>query len=195
MVIEDISAKDGQILKGLKKIKPKIYNDKRGSFHESWNKKDFADILGKEIEFVQDNESTSKIGVLRGLHYQLKQKPQSKLVRVTQGRIYDVAVDLRRSSDTFLKWAGIYLDDKLNEQLWIPSGFAHGFLTLSNFAKLNYKVTGYWSSVLEKTLLWNDSNINIEWPFDLIDFDQPILSNKDEQGLNLKEIIKKNFVF
>ena len=132
------------------------------TWHESWNKKDFAGILGKEIEFVQDNESTSKIGVLRGLHYQLKQQPQSKLVRVTQGRIYDVVVDFRESSDTFLKWAGVYLDDKLNEQLWIPSGFAHGFLTLSNFAKLNYKVTGYWSSVLEKTLLWNDSNINIE---------------------------------
>ena len=195
MVIEDISTKDGHILNGLKKIKPKIHNDNRGSFHESWNKKNFADIIGREIEFVQDNESTSRIGVLRGLHYQLKQEPQSKLVRVTQGRIYDVVVDLRKSSGTYLKWAGVYLDDKLNEQLWIPSGFAHGFLTLSNFAKLNYKVTGYWSSVMEKTLLWNDSHIDIEWPFDLRGFDQPILSNKDKQGVNLNELIQKELVF
>ena len=162
-------------------LSPKVYSDNRGSFYESWNKKIFNDLLKINHEFVQDNHSISTEGTLRGLHYQIP-NPQGKLVRVISGEIYDVFVDLRESSSSFGQWSGVNLSSDNMKQIWIPPGFAHGFLTLSSKAEVLYKTTGYWQKENEKTIIWNDKNISIEWPTTK----KVIISEKDLNGIAFK---------
>lgn len=145
-------------------LEPKVFGDARGFFYESWNKKMLADV-GLDLEFVQDNHSRSSRGVLRGLHYQIQQ-PQGKLVRAVVGEVFDVAVDMRRSSPNFGKWVGFVLSAENKRLAWIPPGFAHGFLVLSDFAEFLYKTTEYYAPVHERSLLWNDPTVGIEWPLD-----------------------------
>lgn len=155
-------------------LEPKVFGDDRGFFYESFNAKAFAQATGIEREFVQDNHSRSARNVLRGLHYQISQ-PQGKLVRVVSGRVFDVAVDIRRSSPRFGKWVGVELSAENKRQLWIPEGFAHGFVVLSEFAEFLYKTTDYYAPEFERSLGWNDPAIGIEWPFE----GEPLLSKKD----------------
>ena len=145
-------------------IEPEIFGDDRGFFFESFNQENFKKVTGKKINFVQDNHSKSIKGVLRGLHYQLPPKAQGKLVRVTQGEVFDVVVDLRQTSVTFGKWIGEILSAENKKQIWIPEGFAHGFLTLSDTAEFLYKTTNFYSLEHEHSIIWNDPNIGINWP-------------------------------
>ena len=145
-------------------IEPEIFGDDRGYFFESFNQENFKKVTSKKINFVQDNHSKSIKGVLRGLHYQLPPKAQGKLVRVTQGEVFDVVVDLRQTSVTFGKWAGETLSAENKKQIWIPEGFAHGFLTLSDTAEFLYKTTNFYSLEHERSISWNDPNIGINWP-------------------------------
>jgi dTDP-4-dehydrorhamnose 3,5-epimerase len=156
-------------------IEPQVFGDDRGFFYESFNQNKFEAALGHKINFVQDNHSKSVKGVLRGLHYQLPPKAQSKLVRVIQGEVFDVAVDVRHSSPTFGKWVGEILTGQNKKQLWIPEGFAHGFLTLSDTAEFLYKTTDFYSPEYEQSIIWNDKTIAIKWPFD----EHILLSSKD----------------
>lgn len=155
---------------------PKIFGDERGFFFESFNQKTFRELTGLDVSFVQDNHSKSQQGVLRGLHYQLPPKAQGKLVRVVQGEVFDVAVDIRKSSPTFGKWVGQMLSAENKQQMWIPEGFAHGFLTLSDTAEFLYKTTDYYAPEFERSIVWNDADIGVEWPF----ANMPILSGKDQ---------------
>lgn len=166
-------------------IEPKVFGDSRGFFMESWNQRSFNEAIGRSVEFVQDNHSRSTKGVLRGLHYQLIQ-PQGKLVRVPWGRVFDVAVDLRRFSPTFGKSVFAELSGQNHRQMWIPEGFAHGFLVLSETADFLYKTTDYYHPQSEHTLLWNDSALEINWPLDAI-AEAPGLSDKDQLGCLLKD--------
>jgi dTDP-4-dehydrorhamnose 3,5-epimerase len=166
-------------------IEPKIFRDERGLFFESFNAKLFEEITGLKAAFVQDNHSESIKNVLRGLHYQKGPYQQGKLVRVIHGEVFDVAVDLRKNQSTFGKWVGVILNDQNCRQLWIPPGFAHGFLTLSQRAVFLYKVTEYYASQFERCIIWNDSEIDVKWPL----IDQPILSLKDAQGEKMKDLI------
>jgi dTDP-4-dehydrorhamnose 3,5-epimerase len=161
-------------------IEPKVYGDDRGFFFESFNENDFSKAVGRKITFVQDNHSLSKKGVLRGLHYQIEQT-QGKLVRVVSGAVFDVAVDLRSSSATFGKWVGVELSAENNKQLWVPEGFAHGFLVLSDEAEFLYKTTDYWHPSSECCLMWNDQTVNIQWPAIA---GSPQLNPKDTLGLS-----------
>jgi dTDP-4-dehydrorhamnose 3,5-epimerase len=161
-------------------IEPKIFGDDRGFFFESFNEDNFSKAIGKKVTFVQDNHSLSKKGVLRGLHYQMQQT-QGKLVRVVSGSVFDVAVDLRTSSSTFGKWVGIELSAENKKQLWIPEGFAHGFLVLSDHAEFLYKTTDYWNAASEQCIIWNDPSLNIKWPDIGI---SPALNPKDAVGLS-----------
>ena len=154
---------------------PKVFGDDRGFFFESFNANSFNAAVGYEVNFVQDNHSQSSRGVLRGLHYQLPPNPQGKLVRVTRGEVFDVAVDIRRSSATFGQWVGALLTEENHQQLWIPPGFAHGFVTLSDRADFLYKTTDFYSPVCERSIRWDDPEIAIDWHFE----GAPILSNKD----------------
>jgi dTDP-4-dehydrorhamnose 3,5-epimerase len=156
-------------------IEPQVFGDDRGFFYESFNQNKFEEAMGKKINFVQDNHSKSVKGVLRGLHYQLTPKAQGKLVRVIQGEVFDVAVDLRQLSPTFGKWTGEILSSDNKKQLWIPEGFAHGFLTLSDTAEFLYKTTDFYSKEHEQAIIWNDETIGIDWPSRNIS-----LSPKDE---------------
>ena len=167
-------------LEGLLVIEPKVFGDERGLFYESWNRRDFNALVGRDVDFVQDNYSRSVRGVLRGLHYQVKQ-PQGKLVRVISGDVFDVAVDLRRSSRTYGQWAGEKLTGENRRMLWIPEGFAHGFVVLSDAAEFLYKATDYYAPEHERTLLWNDPALNIAWPLE----GAPILKPKDAAGARL----------
>ena len=169
-------------IEGVKIIKSEIFQDSRGLFFESYNKKEFEKELGTNTIFVQDNYSKSKKGVLRGLHFQIN-KPQGKLIRVLRGEIFDVVVDLRKDSKSFSSWHGLTLSEENNEQLWVPSGLAHGFIVTSEYADVSYKVTDYWFPEFEKTLLWNDPKIGIDWPSN-----DPLLSKKDSQGLKFSEL-------
>ena len=161
-------------------LEPAVFKDDRGFFFESFNQKEFEDIVGLKTRFFQDNQSHSVRGVLRGLHYQIQQ-PQGKLVRAVQGEIFDVVVDLRRSSPTFGKWSGVKLSAGNRKQVWIPEGLAHGFFVLSETADVFYKVTDYYAPQHERALLWNDLDIGITWPLDR----EPILSAKDRAALPL----------
>ncbi len=163
-------------------LEPKVFGDSRGFFFESFNAKNFAQATSLNVSFVQDNHSRSSKGVLRGLHYQVQQT-QGKLVHVTQGAVFDVAVDIRKSSPTFGKWVGCELSDSNHRQLWIPPGFAHGFMVLSESADFLYKTTDYYAPVHERCIAWNDPSIDIQWPKDIT----PLLSAKDQQGLALAE--------
>lgn len=162
---------------------PKVFGDDRGFFFESFNQQSFEKLTGLQRSFVQDNHSKSQQGVLRGLHYQLSPKAQGKLVRVVQGEVFDVAVDIRRSSPTFGKWVGAKLSADNKQQLWIPEGFAHGFVTLTETAEFLYKTTDYYSPEHERCIAWNDPAIGIDWNF----LQAPLLSGKDQQGRALSE--------
>jgi dTDP-4-dehydrorhamnose 3,5-epimerase len=163
-------------------LEPKVFGDARGFFFESFNARDFAQATGLEVAFVQDNHSKSAKGVLRGLHYQI-QHPQGKLVRVVEGEVLDVAVDLRRSSPTFGRWVGERLSADNHKQLWVPPGFAHGFVVLSESAEFLYKTTDYWFPEHERSLLWSDPAVGIDWPID----GPPLLAAKDAAGKRLGE--------
>ena len=156
-------------------IEPKIFGDERGYLYESFNAKKFAEMTGVDLQFVQDNHSMSAKNILRGLHYQIKQA-QGKLVRVVSGEVFDVAVDLRKSSPRFGQWTGVYLSAENNRQMWIPPGFAHGFVVTSDKAEFLYKTTDYWAPEFERSLMWNDPAIGIEWPIT----EAPVLSGKDQ---------------
>ena len=195
MKIECLKSLDGVEIKGPLVIVPDVFSDSRGLFFESWNMVNFNKHIAKNIEFVQDNHSESFLGVLRGLHYQLDPYPQGKLVRCVNGRIFDVAVDIRKSSPTFSKWVGLELNQNNKKQLWIPKGFAHGFLTLSQSADVLYKATGLWNKKYERTIIWNDPDININWPLKELGKNPNLLSEKDLNAPSLKELIKIKEVF
>ncbi|WP_314018205.1 dTDP-4-dehydrorhamnose 3,5-epimerase [Stutzerimonas degradans] len=163
-------------------IEPKVFGDERGFFYESFNAAAFEAATGLKRQFVQDNHSKSQRGVLRGLHYQIQQ-PQGKLVRVVAGEVFDVAVDLRRSSPSFGRWTGVLLNAENKRQLWIPEGFAHGFVVLSETAEFLYKTTDYYAPEHERSLLWNDPELGIDWPLDTL----PQLSAKDQAGKLLRD--------
>lgn len=160
-------------------LEPRVFGDARGSFFESFNQRQFESAVGCSPHFVQDNQSRSLQHVLRGLHYQIRQ-PQAKLVRVTAGSVFDVAVDIRRSSPTLGKWAGAVLSSENKRQMWIPEGFAHGFVILSEAAEFLYKTTDYWAPEHERCIAWNDPQLAIDWRLGGI---APVLSAKDQQGV------------
>jgi len=164
-------------------IEPHIFADERGFFLESYHRQQFQ-AAGLPTDFVQDNHSGSHKGTLRGLHYQIRQ-PQGKLVRLVVGEVFDVAVDLRRGSPTLGRWVGARLSAERKDQLWIPPGFAHGFLVLSEWAEVLYKATDYYAPQWERSLLWNDATVGVEWP--LADGELPVLSEKDRRGVRLRE--------
>ena len=176
-------------LDGVLLLEPKVFGDERGFFFESFNQRDFDQATGLSVQFVQDNHSKSSQGVLRGLHYQI-QHPQGKLVRVTAGEVFDVVVDLRSSSATFGRSYGITLSADNKRQLWIPAGFAHGFLVTSESAEFLYKTTDYWYPEFERSLLWSDPALGIEWP--IAQGQQPVLAKKDEVAdqLNNSEVFE-----
>lgn len=163
-------------------LEPKVFGDDRGFFFESFNQRDFQQATGLDVRFVQDNHSKSSQGVLRGLHYQI-QRPQGKLVRVTQGAVFDVVVDIRRSSPNFGQWVGIELTSDNKRQLWVPSGFAHGFLVTSESAEFLYKTTDYWCPEHERSLLWCDPTVGVQWPLQ----GEPRLASKDAIAILLKD--------
>ncbi len=160
-------------------FEPKVFGDERGFFFESFTQRAFNEAIGREVNFVQDNHSKSQKNVLRGLHYQLPPKAQGKLVRVVQGEVFDIAVDIRKSSPTYGKWVGEILSGEDKKQLWIPEGFAHGFVTLSETAEFLYKTTNYYAPEYERCIIWNDPTINAEWNIQ----DEPTLAAKDQQGM------------
>ncbi len=163
-------------------IEPKVFGDERGFFYESFNQKTLVEAAGITDNFVQDNHSRSAKNVLRGLHYQVKQ-PQGKLVRVVVGEVFDVAVDVRRSSPTFGQWVGVHLSAENKRMFWVPKGFAHGFLVLSDYAEFLYKTTDFYAPEYERSILWNDPDLGIAWPLG----GQPVLSAKDMAGVRLKD--------
>ncbi|POA57090.1 MULTISPECIES: dTDP-4-dehydrorhamnose 3,5-epimerase [unclassified Pseudomonas] len=169
-------------LPGVLIIEPKVFGDERGFFYESFNAKVFAEATGVDVQFVQDNHSRSQKGVLRGLHYQL-QNTQGKLVRVTQGEVLDVAVDIRRSSPHFGQWVAVRLSAANHRQLWVPEGFAHGFVVLSDFAEFLYKTTDYYTPSAERSIRWDDPTLAIDWELS----EPPQLSAKDQAGSLLTE--------
>jgi len=164
-------------LPGVIILEPKVFGDQRGFFYESFNARRFTETTGLERDFVQDNHSRSQRGVLRGLHYQVQQA-QGKLVRVTAGEVYDVAVDIRSSSPTFGRWVGVHLSADNNRQLWVPEGFAHGFAVLSEYAEVLYKTTDYYAPEHERCIRWDDPTLAIDWPLQ----EAPQLSAKDQNG-------------
>lgn len=163
-------------------IEPKVFGDDRGFFFESFNSRQFAELIGRNVDFVQDNHSRSAKNVLRGLHYQIQQ-PQGKLVRVVQGVVFDVAVDIRRSSPTFGQHIGVELSAENKRMFWVPEGFAHGFVVLSDTAEFLYKTTNYWAPEFERSIAWNDPALGIKWPIQ----GEPTLSAKDQQAKALAE--------
>ena len=180
-------------LEEVKIIEPEVFKDQRGFFFESFNLKRFEKIIGSKVLFVQDNHSKSNYGVLRGLHYQLPPFEQGKLLRVISGEIFDVAIDIRKSSPNFGKWIGINISAVNKKQIWIPKGFAHGFLTLTEDAEVLYKTTNYWNKDSELTLKWDDPSININWP--LSNLKQEVnISEKDRNGFSLDQL-KNQYLF
>jgi dTDP-4-dehydrorhamnose 3,5-epimerase len=171
-------------IEGVKIIEPKVFGDERGFFLETYERKRYTELLGINLDFVQDNHSRSQKNVLRGLHFQ-RQKPQGKLVRVVSGTVFDVAVDIRPDSPTFGCWEGVVLSEENKKQFWIPPGLAHGFVVLSDSADFEYKCTDYYNPQLEACLIWNDKSVGIQWPIE-----NPILSEKDKNGLSLVNIYK-----
>ncbi|MEO1523480.1 MAG: dTDP-4-dehydrorhamnose 3,5-epimerase [Cyanobacteria bacterium J06633_2] len=167
-------------LPGTILIEPKVFGDDRGFFFESYNERLFAEKMGLEVNFVQDNHSRSAQGVLRGLHYQIQQS-QGKLVRTIMGSIYDVAVDIRKGSPHFGQWVGFFLSAENKRQLWVPPGFAHGFLVVSEIAEVLYKTTDFYAPQYERSIRWDDPDLNIQWPLE----SEPILSSKDQAGQTL----------
>lgn len=190
-----LKIKNGKTINGPILFSTQTFEDERGLFFESWNFELFNKQTSNSINFIQDNISYSKKGVLRGLHYQLKPFSQGKLIRCVKGTIFDVIVDLREQSRTFGCWASILLSGDNFKQLWLPAGFAHGFLTTSDEAILTYKVDKYWNKKSERSLIWNDKDLNIEWPIKENDLKYPILSNKDAMAQSLIEAKFKGDIF
>lgn len=195
MKIKKLNNSQQKIIEGPLEIIPQIFNDERGYFLETWNERNFENYVNSGISFVQDNQSLSKKGTLRGLHYQLNPMSQGKLVRVTKGKVFDVVIDLRKNSKTFSSWTSLILSCQDKNQIWIPEGFAHGFLTLSEEAIVEYKVTNLWEKKLDRTILWNDSSISIDWPLKDNNIDEPNLSQRDANGLTLESVIKIGEIF
>ncbi len=191
-----INSNKENLIKGPLIIKPKIFYDMRGYFCESWNHSVFNKIISRQVNFVQDNHSESRLGVLRGLHYQLNPKAQAKLVRCTRGEIFDVLVDLRKDSDTYGEWAGITLNEKNKIQFWIPEGFAHGFISMKDCSEVQYKTNEYWDQDYERSLSWKDSELKINWP--IINRNKKfklIINDKDSIAPTLEEIEKYGDLF
>ncbi len=195
MIFQTLKSNKGNLIKGPLLLSPEVFNDERGFFYESWNQEKFNNVVGSQVSFSQDNVSFSKKSVLRGMHYQITPNPQSKLVRCVNGEIYDVAVDLRKNSPNFGEWISVILNSENKLQLWIPEGFAHGFLSLREKNLVNYKASGYWDSKCEKTLNWNDKAINISWPLEYLNNNDLIISEKDKLGKSFDELITNNDIF
>ena len=195
MPIEQLRTASGALMEGPLLITPQVFGDDRGFFYESWNQRRFGDAVGATGCFVQDNHSRSSRGVLRGLHYQLEPEPQGKLVRCPVGEIFDVALDVRRSSPTFGQWVGARLSAESHNQLWVPVGFAHGFLTLSETAEVQYKASGYWSKACERSIRWSDPQLAIAWPLEALGGTEPLLAEKDAAAPTLAEALAAGEVF
>lgn len=191
-----VSSNKGNLIKGPLIIKPKIFSDDRGYFFESWNQSEFNQIISRQVNFVQDNHSQSKLWVLRGLHYQLNPKAQAKLVRCTKGEIFDVLVDIRKDSVTYGEWSSVVLNDQNKLQFWIPEGFAHGFISLKDSSEVQYKTNEYWDKNYERSLFWKDKDLKINWP--LLSHDEKIkiiINEKDSAAPKLREIEKSGGIF
>ena len=204
MPAERLLTADGHAVQGPLLITPQVFGDERGFFFESWNERRFRDDLisagvpATEVEclqFRQDNHSRSSRGVLRGLHFQLLPEPQGKLVRCSVGSIFDVAVDLRSASPSYGQWVGVTLSADNHQQLWVPVGFAHGFLTLSDVAEVQYKASGFWNRDCERSLRWDDSSITIQWPLQQAGVKKPLLAQKDAEAPDLLALASAGEVF
>ena len=195
MQVEQLRSPGGGTVEGPLLITPSVFGDDRGWFFESWNQRKFDEAVGQSVVFSQDNHSRSIQGVLRGLHYQLAPEPQAKLVRASAGAIFDVAVDLRQSSPTFGQWVGAELNAENKAQLWVPEGFAHGFLTLSNSAEVQYKARGFWNKACERAILWSDSDLGIAWPVERLEGADVSLSGKDAVAPGFQEATTTGDVF
>ena len=195
MQVEPLQSPQGATIAGPLLISPRAFGDERGWFFESWNQRKFDEAAGETVVFSQDNHSRSVQGVLRGLHYQLAPEPQGKLVRASIGEIFDVAVDIRQGSSTFGQWVGAHLSAENKQQLWVPEGFAHGFLTLSPAAEVQYKARGFWNKECERAIVWNDTSINIQWPLDQLGGAEVSLSGKDADAASLDQAKAAGDVF
>jgi len=195
MNIEKLKSQKDEIINGPLLIKPNVYKDNRGFFLESWNKKVFEEAINSKIEFVQDNHSKSSKGVLRGMHYQLPGKVQKKLIRCTYGSIFDVIIDIRKNSNTFGDWTYSELSSENKNQIWVPEGFAHGFLVLSDFAEVQYKTDNYWAKEYERNIKWDDQKVNIKWPLAKIGLKKPILGEKDLSAPSLEKALYCGDIF
>ena len=195
MQVDQLKSNQGALMDGPLLITPTAFGDERGWFFESWNQRKFDEAVGEAVVFSQDNHSRSIRGVLRGLHYQLAPEPQAKLVRSSQGSIFDVAVDIRRRSSTFGQWVGAELTAANKSQLWIPVGFAHGFLTLSDFAEVQYKARGFWDKSCERAIVWNDPDIAIDWPLERLEGTEVSLSGKDAEAAGFMTAVAAEDVF
>ncbi len=194
MDVKKIFNNKGLVMEGVLLFTPKLFPDKRGVFFENWNKNNLSKFIGSK-NFVQDNISISNKYVIRGMHYQLNPSAQGKLISTINGAIYDVIIDLRRSSRTFKSWAGVNLDSKNKTILWIPSGFAHGFLSLEDNTIVNYKVDNYWNKSLERSLKWDDSEIKIKWPDLNGNLQFFNISDKDNDAKSFEEIEEEGAIF
>lgn len=195
MQIDPLTNLQGAVIDGPLLIRPKVFCDQRGWFFESWNQRRFDEAIGSPVVFSQDNHSSSSRGVLRGLHYQLAPEPQAKLVRASLGAIFDVGVDLRSSSPTFGHWFGAELTAENKAQLWIPEGFAHGFLTLSDVAEVQYKAHGFWNKDCERAIRWDDPSLTIAWPLDQLNGAAVSVSEKDADAASFQAAISSGDVF
>tara|TARA_B100000212_G_scaffold288705_1_gene229808 strand:- start:21621 stop:22193 length:573 start_codon:yes stop_codon:yes gene_type:complete len=187
MEIINLISNKGYKIKELLLIKPKIYFDERGLFYESWSNEKYKNYLGNIDSILQENISFSKKGVIRGLHFQMSPFSQGKLVKCTNGEIFDVAVDLRKNSNTFGHWSAVRLNNKNKHLLWIPRGFAHGFLSLKNLSQVSYLVDNSWNKEYERTILWSDTCLDIKWPLDELKGTDLIISAKDKNGIGFAE--------
>ena len=191
MEYSTVKSQRGNNIQGPLIFKPKIFYDSRGYFFESWNHSEFNQIISREINFVQDNHSKSKFGVLRGLHYQINPKAQAKLIRCTKGEVFDVIVDIRKNSITYGEWSSIVLNEENKLQFWIPEGFAHGFISLKDCSEVQYKTNEYWDKDHERSLSWQDAGVNINWPLLNSNEKSKIIVNvKDSIAPKLSEIEK-----
>jgi len=195
MQVDQLKSNQGEVMDGPLLITPSAFGDERGWFFESWNQRTLDEAVGEAVVFSQDNHSRSVRGVLRGLHYQLAPEPQAKLVRSSLGSIFDVAVDIRRRSPTFGQWVGAELTAANKSQLWIPEGFAHGFLTLSDVAEVQYKARGFWNKGCERAIVWNDPDIAIDWPLEQLEGTEVSLSGKDAEAAGFKAALAAEDVF
>ena len=195
MQFEQLKSSQGATIEGPLLISPRAFGDERGWFFESWNQRRLDEAVGEAVVFSQDNHSRSVQGVLRGLHYQLAPEPQAKLVRASIGHIFDVAVDIRQSSATFGQWVGAHISAENKQQLWVPEGFAHGFLTLSAVAEVQYKARGFWNKTCERSIRWDDTSMDIRWPLNQLNGAEVSLSDKDAEAPTLNQAKAAGDVF